>query len=128
MCAKHRSAVLAEIRERLTAGQPCRVVSTSLIEAGVDVSFPSVLRAEAGLDSVAQAAGRCNRNKEWPVDASEVLVFANANSHWRPPRSEEKRCEIHSLRGISYAVFCSKKKTLYRSLIVDNFRLTQQHV
>src|SRR3546814_6984858 len=85
MCAKHRSAVLAEIRERLTAGQPCRVVSTSLIEAGVDVSFPSVLRAEAGLDSVAQAAGRCNRNKEWPVDASEVMVFANANSQWRPP-------------------------------------------
>lgn len=57
----HRLRVLATIRERLDAGLPCRVVSTSLIEAGVDVDFPFVYRAMAGLDSIAQAAGRCNR-------------------------------------------------------------------
>lgn len=87
MCAKHRSAVLAEARQRLDRENPqaCRIVSTSLIEAGVDISVPTVMRAEAGLDSIAQAAGRCNRNKEWPVDASEVLVFANANDQWAPP-------------------------------------------
>lgn len=85
MCAKHRSAALEEIRAMLRRGEPCRLVSTSLVEAGVDISFPTVLRAEAGLDSVAQAAGRCNRNKEWPVDASEVLVFATANEDWAPP-------------------------------------------
>jgi len=66
----HRKKVLREIRERLNAGLPCRTVSTSLIEAGVDVDFPVVYRAEAGLDSVIQAAGRCNREgkrKESPV-------------------------------------------------------------
>lgn len=86
MHARHRSAVLAEVREDLKAGRPCRLIATSLIEAGVDVSFPVVLRAEAGLDSIAQAAGRCNRNKEWEVDASEVLVFEPANDDWAPPK------------------------------------------
>lgn len=85
MCAKHRSKVLAEIRIRLQRGEPCRLVSTSLIEAGVDISFPNVYRAEAGLDSVAQAAGRCNRNGEWATENSEVRVFATANEDWAPP-------------------------------------------
>lgn len=87
MYARHRSRVLDLVRTRLKAGEPCRLVSTSLIEAGVDVSFPAVLRAEAGLDSIAQAAGRCNRNKEWPVEASEVLVFSTPQ--WKPPRELE---------------------------------------
>ncbi len=90
MCARHRSEVLAEIHARLAAGLPCRVVSTSLIEAGVDISFPCVLRAEAGLDSIAQAAGRCNRNNEWPAELSEVLVFATANREWKPPAELEQ--------------------------------------
>lgn len=85
MCAKHRSEVLAEVRVRLKAGEPCRLVSTSLIEAGVDISLPTVYRAEAGLDSVAQAAGRCNRNGERAAELSEVRVFATANSDWAPP-------------------------------------------
>ncbi|MDA8448288.1 CRISPR-associated endonuclease Cas3'' [Acidovorax sp. NCPPB 3859] len=85
MCAKHRSEVLDEVRQMLKAREPCRVVSTSLIEAGVDVDFPTVLRAEAGLDSIAQAAGRCNREGLRNIDASEVLVFAPANEDWAPP-------------------------------------------
>ncbi|WP_137895402.1 CRISPR-associated endonuclease Cas3'' [Ramlibacter sp. 2FC] len=85
MCAKHRSEVLTEVRQMLLDRKPCRLVSTSLIEAGVDISLPAVLRAEAGLDSIAQAAGRCNRNAEWPVDSSEVLVFATENEDWAPP-------------------------------------------
>jgi len=85
MCAKHRSAVLAEVRQRLIDGLPCRLVSTSLIEAGVDVDFPTVLRAEAGLDSIAQAAGRCNREGKRPINDSEVLIFTTANPDWRPP-------------------------------------------
>lgn len=64
MCAKHRREVLAELRSDLTAGRPVRLVATSLIEAGVDVSFPEVWRAAAGLSSIAQAAGRCNRGGE----------------------------------------------------------------
>jgi CRISPR-associated endonuclease/helicase Cas3 len=61
MCAAHRAKVVAEIRRRLVKGKPCRVISTQVIEAGVDVDFPAVYRAVAGLDSIAQAAGRCNR-------------------------------------------------------------------
>ena len=61
MCAVHRTQVLDTIRARLRAGEPCRLVSTNLIEAGVDVDFPAVFRALAGLDAIAQAAGRCNR-------------------------------------------------------------------
>ncbi len=74
MCAAHRREVLAGIREDLKEGRPCRVVSTTLIEAGVDVDFPYVLRTEAGLDSIAQAAGRCNR--EGKMDKGRVEVFA----------------------------------------------------
>ncbi len=61
MCGEHRSRVIAEIKQRLRSGVPTRVISTQLVEAGVDIDFPVVYRAMAGLDAVAQAAGRCNR-------------------------------------------------------------------
>lgn len=76
MHSVHRKRVLAEIRDDLENERPCRVVSTSLVEAGVDVDFPLVLRAEAGLDQIAQAAGRCNREFKRTAEESEVLVFA----------------------------------------------------
>jgi CRISPR-associated endonuclease/helicase Cas3 len=72
----HRKKVLGEIRARLEEGLPCRVISTSLIEAGVDVDFPIVYRAEAGLDSEIQAAGRCNR--EGKKGVSPVCIFKPA--------------------------------------------------
>jgi CRISPR-associated endonuclease/helicase Cas3 len=64
MYPAHRTKKLDEIRKRLSPANksPCRVVSTQLIEAGVDVDFPCVFRAVTGIDSIAQAAGRCNRN------------------------------------------------------------------
>ena len=80
LCPAHRKARIKEIRERLKIGLPCRVVSTSLIEAGVDVDFPRVYREEAGLDSVLQAAGRCNREGKRPLDESLVTVFTVRNT------------------------------------------------
>jgi CRISPR-associated endonuclease/helicase Cas3 len=61
MCAEHRSEVIREIKKQLAKNKDIRVVSTQLIEAGVDIDFPVVFRAFAGLDSIVQAAGRCNR-------------------------------------------------------------------
>ena len=79
MLPEHRRRVLAEIRADLKAGRPCYVASTSLVEAGVDFSFPLVLRAEAGLEQMIQAAGRCNRNGELGPEAKgEVLIFEAA--------------------------------------------------
>ena len=75
MIPVQRQKILEEIRERLKAGLPCRVVSTSLIEAGVDVDFPAVYREMAGLDSILQAAGRCNREGKRSADESIVTIF-----------------------------------------------------
>lgn len=61
MCGQHRSDVLAEVKRRLENKETCRLVATQLVEAGVDIDFPEVFRAFAGADSLAQAAGRCNR-------------------------------------------------------------------
>ena len=83
MCAVHRKAVLKIICETLKAGKPCRVVSTSLIEAGVDVDFPCVMRSDAGLDSIAQAAGRCNREGKNKKEDSHVWIFT-ATEHKQP--------------------------------------------
>lgn len=83
MCAQHRSDTIADIKQALLARRqalaarqtppPIRVISTQLVEAGVDIDFPVVYRALAGLDSIAQAAGRCNR--EGRLDKGEVHVF-----------------------------------------------------
>lgn len=73
MCPEHRADCIARIRDRLHRGLECRVVSTRLIEAGVDLDFPVVFRAISGLDSIAQAAGRCNRNGTLPM--GRVVVF-----------------------------------------------------
>jgi len=97
MCAEHRSQVLETVRARLAAGEPCRLIATSLIEAGVDVSFPRLMRAEAGADSIAQAAGRCNRENQWAAEDSEVLIF-HPEEQWQAP--PELAAYAACMRGI----------------------------
>lgn len=81
MCPQHRSDLISQIKDCLNRGESIRVVSTQLIEAGVDIDFPVVYRALAGLDSIAQAAGRCNREGQLDGGNSHgrVVVFS-------PPR------------------------------------------
>ncbi len=101
MCGAHRADVIRSIKARLNGGVPTRVVSTQLVEAGVDLDFPVVYRALAGLDSIAQAAGRCNR--EGRLDAlGEVVVFIPPQP--APPgllRKGESACRtvLHGLTG-----------------------------
>lgn len=84
MCPSHRSDVLGVIRKRLERGEPCRVVSTQLVEAGVDLDFPVVYRAMAGLDAITQAAGRCNREGRLSEPGRVVVFEPDANERRLP--------------------------------------------
>ena len=85
MTPQHRVRVLGSVRERLAAGLPCRVISTSLIECGVDISFPVVWREKNGLDVLAQSAGRCNREGREPSG----LVCCFSSDRPLPKRAAE---------------------------------------
>ena len=102
MCAKHRSQKLDEIRGRLKKGEACHVIATSLIEAGVDVDFPLVMRAEAGLDSVAQAAGRCNREGKRPSENGFVWIFA-PEEQWKAPPELATQAAVMRLTADSFS-------------------------
>jgi len=84
MCAQHRSERIAEIKEKVKMPGPVRVISTQLVEAGVDIDFPIVYRAMAGLDSIVQSAGRCNREGKFEITAKsgKVIVFVSPR---KPP-------------------------------------------
>lgn len=118
MCPEHRSAQLARIRARIEADEPCRVVATRLIEAGVDIDFPVVWRSLAGIDSIAQAAGRCNRNGK--LERGQVVVF----------RSEHGRREVFirdTQSAASQVLELHSDDPLGRSAVERYFRLYYWH-
>jgi CRISPR-associated endonuclease/helicase Cas3 len=84
MTPAHRTATLDTIRRALQSGQPCRVTATRVVEAGVDISFPRVIRLLAGVDSLAQAAGRCNRHGELQdrLGRFEIFIPADHKAAW----------------------------------------------
>ena len=99
LCPVHRTEILAQIKKCLEENQVCRVVSTSLVEAGVDLDFPCVYREIAGLDSIIQAAGRCNREGKFSATESLTYVFK---------LSDEKMLTRQNLRISATNLVCEK--------------------
>ncbi|MCC4767038.1 CRISPR-associated helicase Cas3' [Methanosarcina sp. DH1] len=95
MCPVHRRKKLKEIKDLLRKGAECRVVSTQLIEAGVDIDFPAVYRAMSGIDSVCQASGRCNR--EGKLASGEVYVFRSTEDYGKATHWQSRIAEIGSM-------------------------------
>jgi CRISPR-associated endonuclease/helicase Cas3 len=99
LCGAHRRDLIAEIKHRLDTGAPCRLVSTQVIEAGVDLDFPIVLRAMAPLDSIIQAAGRCNREGRLRAPG-RVLVFSPEGGGMPPGVYRAGADQTASLRNL----------------------------
>ena len=97
MCGEHRSEIISEIKAKLKAGTPIRVISTQLVEAGVDIDFPVVYRAIAGIDSIAQAAGRCNREGTLEKGIVRVFIPPKPTPRGLLRKGEDKTREMVSL-------------------------------
>jgi len=123
MCAAHRRQRVSEIREALESSEIVRVVSTQLVEAGVDLDFPVVFRAMAGLDALAQSAGRCNR--EGRLAEGRLVVF---DAPTRPPVGT-----LRTAADAAAALFVAKPDLdpldpeIYRQFDARLFRVRDEH-
>ena len=124
MCPAHVSATIEHIKTalKLQKNQPLRVIATQLIEAGVDIDFPVVFRQEAGLDSVLQAAGRCNR--EGKHDICTTYVFSLGKEHPLPPGFMTQTNHARLNMGQQHDWFAPEAMSCYFKQLhsrVDNF-------
>ncbi len=115
MCPAHRQKKIAEIKARLQEGKDCRVISTQLIEAGVDIDFPVVYRTMTGIDSIAQAAGRCNREGKLP-EKGEVYIFKSTESYGKATSWQNLVAEIGEM------TLAGSKDPLSLPTVEDYFR------
>lgn len=137
MYPRHRSRVIDRIRRRVSDGLPCIVLATSLVEAGVDLDFGTVYRAIAGVDSMVQAAGRCNREMKRAVQDSCVYLFETNPAYAVP--TEVRQCgsvamseipdllragELGSIDGLS--TVGSYFAHLYAYRCLDNKHIVEQ--
>ena len=124
MCPAHVSATIEQIKEALKAqgNQPIRVIATQLIEAGVDIDFPVVFRQEAGLDSILQAAGRCNREGKQGI--CSTFVFSLSKEHPLPPGFITQTNNARLNMGRNHDWFAPEAMTSYFKQLharIDNF-------
>ena len=120
MTPLHRSEILAEIRQRLTAEEQCIVISTQLIEAGVDVDFPAVYREMAGIDSLIQAAGRCNREGRLPEGIVHVFEISDEEDLGLSSKRLD-RSWLGQMRGIARCIVEKHGNTLDLSMSKEFF-------
>lgn len=111
--AADRRKILADVRQRLKTDMPCRLIATSLVEAGVDLDFPRVWRAEAGLDQLTQAAGRCNREGQRPIAESVVTVFK--------PAEAKAPAEIAGLIGDMHRILSEHHADLFSPQTIEAY-------
>lgn len=124
MCGEERSDIINEVKSKLRSGSPVRVVSTQLVEAGVDIDFPVVFRAMAGLDSIAQSAGRCNREGKLNKKGELGQVFVFTPPQAAPPgllRKGEDACRsllrTQKIEELSPDIFTTYFKEFYAGVI-----------
>ena len=113
MCPEHRSRVLAEIKQRKKDGEPIRLVATQLVEAGVDVDFAVVYRAMGGMDALAQAAGRCNREGKLPGLGELRIFHAPTKPPSGVPRAALEAAQMLRRRDPALNLFAPATHTAY---------------
>lgn len=133
----HRKRVLAEIRKRLADKKRCIVLSTSLVEAGVDLDFHTVYRQLAGVDSVIQAAGRCNREGERSLDESNTYIFQLQEREFMPGQRQQmqvteellidgkKLDDLETIQKYFEELFYLKRESLDKKKILEMFQPMQ---
>ncbi len=136
MCGAHRKVVIDQIKTRLQAqrdgrdSEPLRVVSTQLVEAGVDIDFPVVFRALAGLDSIAQAAGRCNREGRLPGKGRVVVFVPPEPAPAGHLRKAVQACTstLHDQRvdPLARALFASYFRQFYSAVDLDAKKIVEK--
>jgi CRISPR-associated helicase Cas3 len=129
MCQRHIGKVFDEIKEKLADGQPCIVISTPLIEAGVDIDFPCVYRAAAGLENIAQSAGRCNREGRLPFGTLGLFYIFTPEDVKLPPWLSENEGFAREVMAVYEDILCPEAIEYYFSLrFHDERRLDRDNI